>query len=129
MPVGANHFIGRQQPGHDARKEAHDAKEKQDTHRLVSVEGSIAHLDEDVDEHPEAGAGAKNGDGHDDERPVPDVVKLFTSIIPKFDSVPEVTSYQPNLPGACTIKLFTAVISDFRNKLKCLSLASLSSQV
>jgi hypothetical protein len=32
-------------------------------------------------------------------------------------------------PGACTIKHFTAVISDFRNKLECLSLASFSSQV
>ncbi len=95
MPVGANHFVGGQQPGHDAGEEAHDAEEKQDAHCLVSVESPVAHLDEDVDEHPEAGAGAENGDGYDDERPGPDVVKLFTSIIPKFDSVPEVTSYHP----------------------------------
>ncbi len=32
-------------------------------------------------------------------------------------------------PGACIIKLITAVIYSFRNKLKCLSLASLSSLV
>jgi hypothetical protein len=32
-------------------------------------------------------------------------------------------------PGACTIKLFTAVIYDFRNKLEYLYLASLSSLV
>ena len=29
--------------------------------------------------------------------------------------------------GACIIKLITAVIYDFRNKLECLSLASISS--
>ena len=33
------------------------------------------------------------------------------------------------IAGACTIKLFTAVIYDFRNKLECLSLARLSSLV
>ncbi len=33
------------------------------------------------------------------------------------------------LTGACTIKLFTVVVLDFRNKLECLSLASLSSLV
>jgi hypothetical protein len=32
-------------------------------------------------------------------------------------------------PGACIMKLITAVIYGFRNKLKCLSLASLSSLV
>jgi hypothetical protein len=31
--------------------------------------------------------------------------------------------------GVCTVKLFTAVIYDFRNKLECLSLATLSSLV
>jgi len=32
-------------------------------------------------------------------------------------------------PGSCTIKLFTAVIYEFYNKLECLSLASLPSLV
>ncbi len=32
-------------------------------------------------------------------------------------------------PGACTMKLFTALFTDFRDKLECLSLVSLSSLV
>jgi hypothetical protein len=36
---------------------------------------------------------------------------------------------KPTTPGANVIKLFTAVIYDFCNKLECLSLASLSSLV
>jgi hypothetical protein len=42
------------------------------------------------------------------------VIKLFSSSL---------------TPGACTIKLFTSVIYGFRNKLECLSLASLFSLV
>jgi hypothetical protein len=41
----------------------------------------------------------------------------------KFEFVP----YKRYRPGACIIKLITAVIYSFHNKLECLSLASLSS--
>ncbi len=39
------------------------------------------------------------------------------------------TNREDHLPGACIIKLITAVIYGFRNRLECLSLASLSSVV
>lgn len=71
MSVGANHFVGRKKPRNDAGKETHDADEKEDSHRLVAVQRSVAHLDEDVDQHPETNAGPEDGHGHHDERPGP----------------------------------------------------------
>ena len=36
---------------------------------MIAVEGSVTHLDEDVDEHPEADAGSEDGDSNDDKGP------------------------------------------------------------
>lgn len=69
VPIGANHFIGWQKPRDNTCKEAHDAQEKENAHGLITIEGSVTHLDEDVDEHPEADAGAEDGHSHDDEGP------------------------------------------------------------
>jgi hypothetical protein len=41
----------------------------------------------------------------------------------------QMLKFTPAQLGACIIKLITAVIYSFRNKLECLSLASLSSLV
>ena len=71
MPMGANHFVGRKKPRNDAGKEAHDSNEEEDSHGLISIEGSVTHLDEDVDQHPETNAGPEDGHGHHNERPGP----------------------------------------------------------
>jgi hypothetical protein len=56
-------------------------------------------------------------------------IKIFLSNELNNVQITAVKSFITLNPGACIIKLIMAVIYGFRNKLECLSLASLSSLI
>ena len=68
---GADDLAGGEEPGDDAGEGDHDPHEEENPHALVTVEGPVTHLDEDVGQHPQRDADTEYGEGDDDQGPGP----------------------------------------------------------
>ena len=69
IPDSTYHRAWRKQPWHCGAKHEDDSKKEKNSHALVATQGAVAHLQEDIDKHPEAEADAKESDADDDESP------------------------------------------------------------
>ena len=60
MAYSTDHLVGRQEPRHHAGEEPGDTHQQDEPHCLVARQGSVAHFDQHIDEHPQCSTGAKN---------------------------------------------------------------------
>ena len=69
MSDSTDGLVRRQQPGDHTDEQRSHANQQKNSHALVPREGSVAHLDKDVDDHPNGDTDPKDGDRNYNEGP------------------------------------------------------------